>query len=70
MSLGQMMLGEFDNEMQNTRKVLERVPDEKWNWKPHDKSGHRGLARIACRQSARMGNDDVADRGTGLRSRG
>jgi uncharacterized damage-inducible protein DinB len=42
MSLGQMMLGEFDNEMGNTRKVLERVPDEKWNWKPHEKSGTLG----------------------------
>jgi uncharacterized damage-inducible protein DinB len=42
MSMGQMMLGEFDNEMANTRKVLERVPDEKWNWKPHDKSGTVG----------------------------
>src|SRR5262252_1268387 len=42
MSLGQMMLSEFDQEMQNTRKVLERIPDEKWNWKPHDKSGTVG----------------------------
>jgi hypothetical protein len=37
-----MMLGEFDQEMQNTRKVLERVPDDKWNWKPHEKSGTVG----------------------------
>jgi uncharacterized damage-inducible protein DinB len=42
MTIGQSMLGEFDQEMQNTRKVLERVPDEKWNWKPHDKSGTIG----------------------------
>jgi uncharacterized damage-inducible protein DinB len=42
MTIGQMMLGEFDNEMGNTRKVLERVPDEKWNWKPHEKSGTVG----------------------------
>src|SRR5215475_14777219 len=42
MSVGQSMLGEFDNEMQNTRKALERVPDEKWNWKPHEKSGTVG----------------------------
>jgi uncharacterized damage-inducible protein DinB len=42
MTIGQMMLGEFDQEMQNTRKVLERCPDEKWNWKPHDKSGTLG----------------------------
>ena len=42
MSIGQSMLPEFDEEMKNTRKVLERVPDEKWNWKPHEKSGTLG----------------------------
>ena len=42
MTIGQMMLGEFDEEMKGTRKVLERCPDEKWNWKPHDKSGTLG----------------------------
>jgi len=42
MTIGQMMIGEFDQEMQNTRKVLERCPDEKWNWKPHEKSGTVG----------------------------
>src|SRR5260370_8076799 len=42
MTIGQMMLGEFDQEMQNTRKTLERCPDEKWNWKPHEKPGTIG----------------------------
>ena len=42
MRIGQTMLGEFEQEMQNTRKVLERVPVDKWNWKPHDKSGTVG----------------------------
>ena len=42
MTIGQSMLPEFDQEMQNTRKVLERIPDDKWNWKPHDKSGTLG----------------------------
>src|SRR5260370_38502320 len=42
MTIGQTMLGEFDEEMKNTRKTLERVPDEKWNWKPHEKSGTLG----------------------------
>jgi uncharacterized damage-inducible protein DinB len=42
MTIGQSMLPEFDQEMQNTRKTLERCPDEKWNWKPHDKSGTVG----------------------------
>jgi uncharacterized damage-inducible protein DinB len=42
MTIGQSMLAEFDQEMQNTRKVLERVPNEKWSWKPHEKSGTLG----------------------------
>ena len=42
MTIGQSMLPEFDQEMQNTRKMLERVPDEKWGWKPHEKSGTLG----------------------------
>lgn len=28
--------------MANTRKTLERVPDERWDWKPHAKSGTMG----------------------------
>jgi len=42
MTIGQSMLPEFDQEMQSTRKVLELIPDDKWNWKPHDKSGTVG----------------------------
>ncbi len=42
MTIGQSMLPEFDQEMQNTRKVLERLPDDKWSWKPHEKSGTVG----------------------------
>jgi uncharacterized damage-inducible protein DinB len=38
MKLSEMMLPEFDHEMANTRKTLERVPDEKLDWKPHEKS--------------------------------
>ena len=29
MTIGSSLLTEFDQEMQNTRKVLERCPDEK-----------------------------------------
>jgi len=42
MTIGQSMLPEFEEEMKNTRKVLERCPDDRWNWKPHDKSGTLG----------------------------
>ncbi|MGA3098385.1 MAG: DinB family protein [Bryobacteraceae bacterium] len=38
MSIADALLPEFDHEMANTRKMLERIPQEKWNWKPHPKS--------------------------------
>ncbi len=39
MAINQALLGEFDHEMVNTRRTLERVPEEKFGWKPHAKSG-------------------------------
>jgi uncharacterized damage-inducible protein DinB len=38
MSIAQTLLPEFDQEMANTRKMLERVPDGKFDYKPHEKS--------------------------------
>jgi len=38
MALNQALLPEFDHEMANTRKSLERVPENKLGWKPHQKS--------------------------------
>ncbi len=38
MSIGQSMLAEYDQEMATTRRVLERVPFDKADWKPHEKS--------------------------------
>ena len=38
MTIGQSLLPEFDQEMATTRRVLERVPSEKGDWKPHPKS--------------------------------
>jgi uncharacterized damage-inducible protein DinB len=32
------MLPEFDHEMSVTRKLLERVPEDRVDWKPHEKS--------------------------------
>jgi uncharacterized damage-inducible protein DinB len=38
MSLAEALLMEFDQEAQTTKRVLERVPDNKLAWKPHPKS--------------------------------
>lgn len=42
MGMSQGLLGEFDYEMDATRKTLERVPEGKFDWKPHPKSGTLG----------------------------
>ena len=45
MGMSEMLLPEFDNEMANTRKTLERIPEDKLDWKPHPKSTNMiGLA--------------------------
>jgi uncharacterized damage-inducible protein DinB len=38
MPLVDALLPEFDHEMTITRKLLERVPEEKFAWKPHGRS--------------------------------
>jgi len=50
MTIGQLLLPEFDQEMMLTRRLLERVPSEKVQWKPHPKSfalGH--LTQLVAR---------------------
>ena len=39
------ILAEIEQESKTTRKVLERVPQDKLNWKPHEKS--MSLGRLA-----------------------
>ena len=38
MKLADSLLMEFDQEAQTTKRVLERIPDDKLAWKPHQKS--------------------------------
>jgi uncharacterized damage-inducible protein DinB len=42
MTRTEALLAEFDNETGNTRKALERIPDDKLEYKPHPKSGSMG----------------------------
>jgi uncharacterized damage-inducible protein DinB len=42
MSIAHAMLGEFEHESKTTRKFLERVPQDKLLWKPHEKSHTAG----------------------------
>ncbi|MEN8144433.1 MAG: DinB family protein [Gemmatimonadota bacterium] len=38
MGLAQALLPEFDAEMAKTRAILERLPEDKFDWQPHEKS--------------------------------
>src|SRR6185436_20755867 len=42
MAIKDGLLVEFDHEMGTTRKLLERLPDDKLSWKPHDRSMSMG----------------------------
>jgi len=42
MAVKDTLLPEFDMEMDNTRRTLKRLPDDKFSWQPHEKSGTLG----------------------------
>jgi uncharacterized damage-inducible protein DinB len=42
MSYAETILPEFDHELAGTRKVIERIPDDKLDWKAHPKSQTMG----------------------------
>jgi len=75
MAISNSLLPEFDNEMKNTRKTLERVPDDKFAWKPHDKSFPMGalathLANLPSWGSLTLASDsfDVAPGGKPMKT--
>ncbi len=50
MTISDLLLPEFDNEIKITRAVLARVPDDKADWKPHEKSFSMAhLAQLVAR---------------------
>jgi uncharacterized damage-inducible protein DinB len=50
MTIADLLLPEYDSEIAVTRRVLERVPDDRGEWKPHPKSFPMGhLAQLVAR---------------------
>ena len=45
MPINQLLLAELDLEVQANRQLLERLPDGKWDWRPHERS--MNLSRLA-----------------------
>ena len=42
MTIAELLLPEFDQEMTSTRRVLERVPEDRFAWRPHARSFSMG----------------------------
>ena len=59
MPIADSILPEFDHEMANTRKTLERVPDDKFAWKPHEKSMTMGQLAGHLAQMPGWGKDTL-----------
>ena len=48
MTLSELLLPEFDEEMATTRRAIERAPAEKYEWRPHAKSNTLGWLVGLC----------------------
>jgi uncharacterized damage-inducible protein DinB len=55
LSISQSLLGEFDQEMAGTRKTLERLPEGKFDFKPHEKSPTMGWIAAHIAQMTHWG---------------
>jgi uncharacterized damage-inducible protein DinB len=66
MTTAELLLKDFDTEMSNTRRTLERVPEDKPDYKPHDKSMPLGKLAMHCATLPLFGSYIVEDEGLDL----
>ena len=64
MAISEVLLPEFDQEMASARRTLERVPGDKFDWRPHEKSGTMlwlagHLANIPTWATMTIGQDEM-----------
>ena len=73
MKTSEILLQDFDSEMSNTRRTLERIPDNAPDFKPHDKSMPLGKLAMHCATLPLFGTylieDDAMDIATSTRPR-
>lgn len=48
MKIADILLLDFDKEISNTRRTIERIPDDKGDWTPHAKSMPFGRLAMHC----------------------
>jgi len=63
MTIAEILLQDFDVEISNTLRTLERVPDDKPDWAPHEKSMKLGKLAMHCASLPLFGVYIVEDEG-------
>lgn len=48
MTIAEILLLDYDQEVSNTRRTLERIPEDKPDWAPHEKSMKLGKLAMHC----------------------
>jgi hypothetical protein len=73
MTIAEILLQDYDVEISNTRRTLERVPEDKPEWVPHPKSMKLGKLAVHCASLPLFGyyimEDDGMDMATSKRPR-
>jgi hypothetical protein len=63
MTIAEVLLADFDIEISNTRRTLERVPEGKNDWVPHPKSMPLGKLAMHCATIPLFGHYIIEDPG-------
>jgi uncharacterized damage-inducible protein DinB len=66
MKISEILLQDFDTEISNTRRTLERVPEGKNDWKCHTKSMELGKLAMHCATLPLFGHYIIEDEGMDL----
>lgn len=62
-TIAELLLQDYDAEMSNTRRTLERIPEDKPDWAPLDKSMKMGRLAIHCATLPMFGYHIIEDDG-------
>ena len=68
MKISEILLQDYDTEISNTRRTLERVPEGKNDWKCHDKSMPLGKLPMHCATIPLFGSYIILDDGMDLQN--
>lgn len=66
MKIADVLLLDFDTQISNTRRTLERIPDDKGDWVPHAKSMPMGRLAMHCATIPLFGYYILEDEGMDL----